>query len=51
MAGVVAEKRQQFRMLSTDWHQFLGFATDKSRPSTKRKRAPYESEADEAQID
>jgi hypothetical protein len=50
IAGVVAEKRQQFRMLSTDWHQFLGFATDKSRTSTKRKRAPYESEADKAQI-
>jgi hypothetical protein len=24
-AGAVADKRQQFRMSSTDWHRFLGF--------------------------
>jgi hypothetical protein len=53
LAGAVADKRQQFRMSSTDWHGFLGFqaGVDEQKPSMKRKRAPYESEADEARID
>jgi hypothetical protein len=53
MAGVVAEKRQQFRISSIDWHQFLGFHADENSnsTSTKRKRAPFEHEADEARID
>jgi hypothetical protein len=25
IAGAVAERRQQFRALSSDWHRFLGF--------------------------
>jgi hypothetical protein len=54
-AGTVADKRQQFQASSTGWHQFLGFQADadnstKSRKQ-KRKRVPFESEADEARID
>jgi superfamily II DNA helicase RecQ len=51
-AGAVANKRQQFRASSTDWHRFLGFQTDvdDSSKSRKRKRAPFESEADKARI-
>jgi superfamily II DNA helicase RecQ len=51
-AGVVADRRQQFRTSSTDWHRFLGFQADmKHGGCRKRKRAPFESEADEARID
>jgi hypothetical protein len=52
-AGAVADKRQQFRTSSTDWHRFLGFGAgaEEEKASKKRKRAPFESEADEARID
>jgi superfamily II DNA helicase RecQ len=52
-AGAVADKRQQFRASSTDWHRFLGFqaGVDDGEKSRKRKRAPFETEADEARID
>jgi superfamily II DNA helicase RecQ len=52
-AGAVADKRQQFRASSTDWHRFLGFqaSQEDNTKSRKRKRAPFESEADEARID
>jgi RecQ family ATP-dependent DNA helicase len=52
-AGAVADKRQQFRTSSTDWHRFLGFQADVEEETTskKRKRAPFESEADEARMD
>jgi superfamily II DNA helicase RecQ len=52
-AGAVADKRQQFRASSTAWHRFLGFqaGVDDGEKSRKRKRAPFESEADEARID
>jgi RecQ family ATP-dependent DNA helicase len=52
-AGAVADKRQQFRMSSTDWHRFLGFqaGVDDDDRCKKRKRAPFETEADEARID
>jgi RecQ family ATP-dependent DNA helicase len=52
-AGAVADKRQQFRMSSTEWHRFLGFPVDMEHEEgcRKRKRAPFESEADEARID
>jgi superfamily II DNA helicase RecQ len=51
-AGAVADKRQQFRTSSTDWHRFLGFQADldESKKSRKRKRAPFKSKADEARI-
>jgi hypothetical protein len=52
-AGVVAEKRQQFRASSIEWHRFLGFrdAENDVKSSRKRKRAPFENEADEARMD
>jgi hypothetical protein len=52
-AGAVADRRQQFRTLSTDWHQFLGFQADMDHEegSKKRKRALFESEADKARIE
>jgi superfamily II DNA helicase RecQ len=52
-AGAVADKRQQFRTSSTDWHRFLGFqeGVEEETISKKRKRAPFESEADEARMD
>jgi hypothetical protein len=52
-ARAVADKRQQFQALSSDWHQFLGFQDSKEeeRSSKKQKRAPFKSKADEARID
>ena len=52
-AGAVADKRQQFRASSGDWHRFLGFcdAEEEKTAIGKRKRAPFESEADEARMD
>jgi hypothetical protein len=48
----VANKRQQFRASSSNWHWFLGFEKSKEekKASKKRKRAPFECEADEARI-
>nr|GEZ17793.1 RecQ helicase L2 [Tanacetum cinerariifolium] len=52
LAGVVADRRQQFRASSTDWHRFLGFQADGEDDNPrKRKRAPFECEADEARVD
>lgn len=55
--GVVAEKRQQFRTSSMEWHRFIGFESatgdHKARGhetgfgQNKRKRAPFEVEAEE----
>jgi hypothetical protein len=52
-AGAVANKRQQFWALSSDWYWFLGFeeGKKKKKASKKRKRALFECEADEARID
>jgi superfamily II DNA helicase RecQ len=52
-AGAVADKRQQFRRSSADWHRFLGFqsAIDEGYACKKRKRAPFESEADESRME
>ncbi|GME30610.1 conserved hypothetical protein, partial [Neofusicoccum parvum] len=56
-AGVVAEKRLLFRASSTDWHRFLGFQSAfKSQEraaaaSRKRKRCPFEDDADEERLD
>jgi hypothetical protein len=52
-ARAVADKRQQFRASSSDWYWFLGFEDSKEeeRSSKKRKRAPFENEADEARMD
>jgi superfamily II DNA helicase RecQ len=56
-SGVVAEKRQHFRMSSEDWHRFLGFESAMvdgdgvDRASGKRKRCPFEEEADEERFE
>jgi superfamily II DNA helicase RecQ len=52
-AGAVADKRQQFWASSSDWHRFLGFDDSGKEETTskKRKRAPFECEADEARMD
>ncbi|KAK4982330.1 hypothetical protein LTR50_007766 [Elasticomyces elasticus] len=52
-AGVVADKRQRFRASSTDWHRFLCFrsAIEGQTGSGKRKRTPFETEAEEGRID
>jgi hypothetical protein len=51
-AGAVADRRQQFWTLSTDWHRFLGFQAEREHEKgcRKRKRAPFESEADKARV-
>jgi superfamily II DNA helicase RecQ len=54
MAGAVANKRQQFRISSIDWHRFLGFQSamdEVGHTCKKRKLAPFESEAVEGQFD
>ena len=52
-AGAVADKRQRFRASSVDWHRFLCFrsAVEGQTGSRKRKRAPFETEAEEGRID
>jgi hypothetical protein len=50
MAGVVMSKRRQFRISSTDWHRFLGFASateDAKQTGGKRKRCLFKVDADE----
>ena len=51
--GAVADKRQQFRASSMDWHRFLGFqsAMDEGCGGKRRKRAPFESQAEESRVD
>jgi superfamily II DNA helicase RecQ len=52
-AGATADRRLLFRQSSTDWHRFLGFqaSVEETHVGKKRKRAPFESEADEARIE
>jgi superfamily II DNA or RNA helicase len=52
-AGVTANRRQLFRNSSTNWHRFLGFqpAVEAAADVKKQKRAPFESEADEARME
>ena len=54
-AGTTAHRQCIFRLSSTDWHRFLGFASADNSPKTspnpyKRKRAPWEEKADDSQI-
>jgi hypothetical protein len=48
----VADRRQQFQTLSTDWHRFLGFQAEREHKKgcRKRKRAPFKSEANKARV-
>jgi hypothetical protein len=47
MAGVVMSKRRQFRTSSTDWHQFLGFASAMEEVKQKggKRKCPFELDA------
>ena len=54
-AGTTVHRQRIFRLSSTDWHRFLEFASADNSPETspnphKRKRAPWEEEADDSQI-
>jgi superfamily II DNA helicase RecQ len=54
MSGTTADKRKQFRAVSTDWHRFLGFESvhvKDEKTDLKRKRCQFESDADEEQIE
>ncbi|THC88062.1 hypothetical protein EYZ11_012487 [Aspergillus tanneri] len=47
--GTTARRRAMFRLSSMDWHRFLGFASAEAPGDTgKRKRAPWEDEAEES---
>jgi hypothetical protein len=50
MSGATADRRQQFRAVSQDWHRFVGFESaqvKEEKASLKRKRCPFEEEAHE----
>ena len=54
-AETTAHRQRMFRLSSTDWYRFLGFVSADNNPETssnphKRKRAPWEEEADDSQI-
>ncbi|CAI7634108.1 unnamed protein product [Penicillium pancosmium] len=52
--GTVAFRRTMFRNISQDWHKFLGFPADSLatvRAEKKRKRAPWEDEQQEDQLE
>lgn len=49
-AGSTVQRRELFRLSSTDWHRFLGFSSIESplaRVLGKRKRAPWEQDNEE----
>lgn len=53
LAGATASRQQQFRAISVDWHRFLEFQSSdqKAKPCSKRKRCPFEAEAEEARTE
>lgn len=53
LAGATASRRQQFRAISVDWHRFLGFGSTEQakKEGLKRKRCPFEDEAEEARTE
>ncbi|RHZ43028.1 uncharacterized protein CDV56_100316 [Aspergillus thermomutatus] len=52
-AGSTNHQREMFRLFSTNWHQFLGFASAATAPLIlgKRKQAPWEDEAEVSRIE
>ncbi|EDN04941.1 conserved hypothetical protein [Histoplasma mississippiense (nom. inval.)] len=56
-AGTTHRRREMFRLSSTDWHRFLGFESATTEKTTrdavlgKRKRAPWETEAEEGRME
>lgn len=54
MAGSTADRRRQFRAVSTDWQRFLGFESAQiktEKADSKRKRCTFEDDADEERIE
>jgi hypothetical protein len=51
-AGTTAHRQRMFRVSSTDWHQYLGFASADAPVEElgKRKRSPWEDEAEESRV-
>jgi hypothetical protein len=40
-AGAVADRRQQFRTSSTDWHRFLGFQADSATIKSRQSETDF----------
>ena len=54
LSGATADRRQRFRAVSRDWHQFLGFESaqvKEEKVDLKRKRCPFEEEAHEGMVE
>lgn len=54
MSGATADRRRQFRAVSTDWHRFLGFGSTREKDEKvdlKRKRCRFENDADEERVE
>jgi hypothetical protein len=54
MSGATADRRRQFRAVSTDWHRFLGFESTRvkdEKVDLKRKRCRFENDADEERVE
>ena len=53
MSGATADRRKQFRAVSTDWHRFMGFESTRAtggKTDLKRKRCRFEDDADEERV-
>lgn len=56
-SGVAHDRREKYRVSSTDWHRFLGFISanlPESMPESslgKRRRAPWETDAKEGRTE
>lgn len=52
MAGAVMSRKRQFRVTSTDWHYFLGFASaaEEAKRDGKKRKCPFEMDADEGRF-
>ncbi|KAI7148150.1 hypothetical protein KC316_g15819, partial [Hortaea werneckii] len=48
LPGWMAGRRKQFYLISSKWHRFLGFPGPSIRSDLKRKRCPFETEAEDA---
>ncbi|KAI7458059.1 hypothetical protein KC351_g18349, partial [Hortaea werneckii] len=48
LPGWMAGRRQQFHLISSKWHRFLGFPAPSIKSDLKRKRCPFETEAEDA---
>jgi hypothetical protein len=54
MSGTTADRRRQFRAVSTDWHRFLGFESTQvkdEKANLKRKRCTFEGDAEDERLE